>query len=372
MSEETNPFPIGVYAGKDYFCDRKKELKRLKGAMRNGRNIRLVAIRRLGKSSLIHHFFDSTRKAHTIYIDLYKTRSQEQMVAKIAEETIAQLGRPSTPFIKKVSRALQSFNISLGFDQITGEPSFTAGLRNPENPAMAWAEIVRLWESQDKPVIVAMDEFQEILSYPENNTDALLREYVQMTRNTNFIFSGSSHGMMLELFMGASRPFYQSTEPMHLEKIPREEYLPFIQRHLKTRGIQLDEDLLMIAMDWCRDHTYYVQYFFNRLCSKGKGKVEATEVYRLQYEILRERVVDFGTIINLLSVNQSDLLIAIAKEGAVSKPTSSAFIKQYDLSAASTVAQSFKALKDKELIHDESGKHFVTDVFLSRWLASDV
>ena len=107
MSKAPNPFPIGVYAGKDYFCDRKQELKRLKEAMLNGRNIRMVAIRRLGKSSLIHHFFASNRKAYTIYIDLYKTRSREQMVAKIAEETIAQLGRPTTPFIKKVSKALK-------------------------------------------------------------------------------------------------------------------------------------------------------------------------------------------------------------------------------------------------------------------------
>jgi hypothetical protein len=371
MSKVPNPFPIGVYAGKDYFCDRKQELKRLKEAMLNGRNIRLVAIRRLGKSSLIHHFFASIRKTYTIYIDLYKTRSQEQMVAKIAEETIAQLGRPSTPFIKRVSKALQSFNISLGFDQMTGEPSFNASLRNPDNPAMAWAEIVRLWETQDKPVIVAMDEFQEILSYPEKNTDAMLREYVQKTRNTNFIFSGSSHGMMLELFMGASRPFYQSTEPMHLEKISRSEYVPFIERHLASRGIILKEELLLIALDWCRDHTYYVQYFFNRLCSKGAGKVSESEVYRLEYEILKERVVDFGTVLNLLSVNQAELLIAIANEGSISKPTSGKFIKRYNLSAVSTVALSFKALKEKELIHEEAGRFFVTDVFLSRWLASD-
>jgi len=371
MSKLHNPFPIGVYAGKEYFCDRKVEIKRLKEAMFNGRNIRLVAIRRLGKSSLIHHFFASTRKAHTIYIDLYKTRSQEQMVTKIAEETIAQLGRPNTSFIKRISKALQSFNISIGFDQATGEPSFSAGLRYPDNPSMAWAEIVRLWESQDKPVIIALDEFQEILSYPEKNTDAMLREYVQQTKNTNFIFSGSSHGMMLELFMGPNRPFYQSTEPMHLGKIPRELFIPFIQKHLQSRAVELETNLLNEVMEWCRDHTYYVQYFFNRLCSKGAGVVDAAAIHRLQNDILKERVMDYGTVINLLSVNQADLLIAIAKEDGIAKPTSSSFILKNGLSAASTVAQSFKSLMDKEIIHTEDGKHVVTDVFLSRWLASD-
>ncbi len=48
------------------------------------------------------------------------------------------------------------------------------------------------------------------------------------------------------------------------------------------------------------------------------------------------------------------------------------FIREHDLSSTSTVAQSFRALKEKELIHEEGDGFVVTDVFFSLWLARDI
>ena len=62
MSEllPNNPFIVGKYVSERYFCDRKEETEFLVKQIKNGRNVALIAPRRMGKSDLIHHFFNQT------------------------------------------------------------------------------------------------------------------------------------------------------------------------------------------------------------------------------------------------------------------------------------------------------------------------
>ena len=51
--------------------------------------------------------------------------------------------------------------------------------------------------SKKNRVVIAFDEFQQILEYPEKGTEALLRSRIQFLENVNFIFFGiaaSHHG----------------------------------------------------------------------------------------------------------------------------------------------------------------------------------
>ena len=45
-------------------------------------------------------------------------------------------------------------------------------------------------DKQPVKTIIAIDEFQQITAYPEKNTEALLRTYMQHLKNTRFIFDG--------------------------------------------------------------------------------------------------------------------------------------------------------------------------------------
>ena len=48
-----NPFLIEGYHSPEYFCDREQETMQMKQALFNGRNLTLIAPRRMGKSGLI-------------------------------------------------------------------------------------------------------------------------------------------------------------------------------------------------------------------------------------------------------------------------------------------------------------------------------
>ena len=59
-------------------------------------------------------------------------------------------------------------------------------------------EIFQYLKSADKPCLVAIDEFQTIMDYPEHKVEALLRTYIQECNNAWFVFSGSKRHMMGE------------------------------------------------------------------------------------------------------------------------------------------------------------------------------
>lgn len=93
-------------------------------------------------------------------------------------------------------------------------------------PETTLEEIFIYLEQADKPCIVAIDEFQQISSYPEKNLEAILRTKVQHCSNSNFVFAGSQRHIMMNIFNSPSRPFYQSVSMMHLGAIPLEVYKP--------------------------------------------------------------------------------------------------------------------------------------------------
>jgi hypothetical protein len=175
--------------------------------------------------------------------------------------------------------------------------------------------------------------------------------------------------MMQAIFADGKRPFFQATEPLHLGSIPNEAYAAFITRHFEAARKRVEPAVVDAGLAWCRSHTYYVQYLFNRLYASGKRHVEPADLAQTQASILKERAPEYMTLQRLLSPNQAALLRAIAKEGMVEVPTAMEFVIKHQLSALSTVRQSLGVLVDKELVHHASGGYAVTDVFLGHWMA---
>lgn len=54
-----NPFIINGYISPAYFCDRKAESEMLIRQITNGNNTALISTRRMGKTGLIRHCFQS-------------------------------------------------------------------------------------------------------------------------------------------------------------------------------------------------------------------------------------------------------------------------------------------------------------------------
>jgi hypothetical protein len=74
----------------------------------------------------------------------------------------------------------------------------------------------------------------------------------------------------------------------------------------------------------------------------------------------------------LLTRQQWLLLVAVAKEGSVSKLTSTVFLKKYNIGSSTNARRAAESLQEKELLltleSKEKQEYQVYDVFLSRWL----
>ncbi|NNC82057.1 MAG: ATP-binding protein [Flavobacteriales bacterium] len=372
MQDDFNPFPIYNYVSKEYFCDREDDLKRLRKAMANQRNVRLISLRKLGKSALLHHFFKNQRKYVTVYLDIYRIRSEEEFIQKLVEEVVNQIGRPGPGLMKRILETMRSIDLNVGFDEVTGLPRFGVSVRPTPSRDVTMRELFQFLDQQKKVVIIAIDEFQQVMEFSDGRTDALLREYIQQSKNIRFIFSGSDQRMMAMLFSDHKRPFYQSTEPIHLDYIDQRVYNDFIRGHFQSAEREIAPEVIDRGLTWARCHTYYVQFLFNRLYGLGLKKYEESDLLQVRNSILREHGSEFKALTKLLSPHQAKLLLAIAKAGNVDVPTRSSFIREHGLSAVSTVRQALGVLEDKELIHRNESGYMVTNVFLSRWLESDI
>ena len=90
-----NPFLISGYHGPEFFCDREQETAKILNALYNGRNITLIAPRRMGKTGLIHHVFHHLKEQEpdtvTLYMDIFATQSLGDFVRLFANTVLGKL-----------------------------------------------------------------------------------------------------------------------------------------------------------------------------------------------------------------------------------------------------------------------------------------
>ena len=373
MKKPSTPFPTSGYYGANYFCDREAETQTLLENFENGLSTTLIAIRRMGKTGLIHHFMQQASKSKktTVYLDILATEKLQDLLDVLATGVIRAISEQTKPG-KKVWDFIKSLRPVFSFDQFTGTPqvSFNVAPNIAEQNIM---EILQLLEQHSQPVIIAIDEFQQILNYPEKNTDALLRSIIQQLKNVTFIFSGSRQHLMTGLFTHPSRPFYRSTQLMKLKKIPSPAYRGFILKHFRNYKRQIDEQVINEMLEWTRRHTYYVQLLCSKVFISKQKKITTTCWQQEAFKLLEEQKPVFFEYRGLLTKAQWQLLKAVAAEGTVLAPTSKNFLQKYELGTSATVLRSLEALLNKEMVYydytQEGEKYYrVYDLLFERWI----
>ena len=233
-------------------------------------------------------------------------------------------------------------------------------------------QLLQFLDMQNIKVVVAIDEFQQILEYPEKNMESVLRTYIQPLKNVNFIFCGSNQKMMHDIFNNSKRPFYASCSNMHLNTIDAKEYAPFIKTHFSKHRRTIGDDCISFILEWTKIHTFYTQYLCNKIFASGIKKIELTDVRHICTQLLEENENTYYQYRNLLTTPQWKLLQAIAKEEKVEKLHTKDFLKRYDLGTPSTISRSIEALLEKEMVylmtHDKHSWFSIYDKFLMRWL----
>lgn len=334
-----NPFLISGYHSPDYFCDRERETAAILEALHNGRNLTLIAPRRMGKTGLIRHAFFHLKEQHpdivTLYMDIYSTQSLGDFVRLFAHTVLGKLDS------------------------------------SPSEEERTLKEIFDYLGSSEKRCYIAIDEFQQITEYPEKGVEALLRSYIQFLPNVNFIFAGSKQHVMQEMFTSSKKPFYQSTQLLTIDTIDRKEYAAFAMEHFSKQHTQLPQEIFEAIYAKFDGHTWYVQNLLNRLYGYNRD-VDLELVTYATEQIIAEQSYSYAGLLKAYSAGNVRLLKAIACEGCVKEVLSGEFISKHKLRAASSVSSSLKKLVDHELVYQTTDGYIIYDRFMGEWLRMQV
>ena len=367
-----NPFLTYGYNGPEYFCDREEETQRLTSLLVNGNHVALMSPRRMGKTGLIRHCFaqqELQRDYYLFIVDIYATKSLGELIYEMGKAILSVLKSKERKAWERFIQIAGSLRTGITFDAM-GQPSWNLEIGDIQSPKVSLDEIFQYLSTADKPCIVAIDEFQTIMDYPEQNVEALLRTYIQQCNNAWFVFSGSKRHMMGEMFSSPARPFYQSASVISLKPIAFDAYSAFITHHFEQGGYYIDLEAIKYIYDKFEGTTWYIQKICNEVYAMaepdktcGLKEVELAINYAIE-----EKDDTYQDLMARLSAKQKVLLIALAHSGRDVQPTSGAFIKKYHLTSASAVQRSLSALQDKDIVTNSNGQYFIYDYFLFFWL----
>lgn len=371
MSKIENPFLIYGYEGPEYFCDRVAETKAVVDALQNGCNLTLKSPRRYGKTGLIHNAFHYLSKENPevkcFYIDIYATNSISDFVQMLGKAVIGKLDTPLQRAEGYVGKFFRSCQLTMSPDMTTGLPQFGLSFL-PQYAENTLKEIFDYIAQSEKSCYIAIDEFQQVAEYTENNVEALLRTYVQMTHNVHFIFAGSKLHMMTEMFDSPKHPFYKSTEKLNLNVLDEDVYYDFAFQKLSVKGIELPRQVFHEVFQYVDGVTWYVQAILNRLYRLDACVITSDTVRKAISRILISEEEDYKRLYHLLTANQARLLFAIAREGIVKEPMSGLFLRTHNLKSPSSVQRSLQYLLDKEYVYRTDEGYIVYDRFFGMWL----
>ncbi len=366
-----NPFVFQGYEGPKYFCDRVEETENLISSLKNGRNITLISPRKIGKTGLINHVFYQIKKenkdAICIYVDIFSTKNLQEFVELLCKTVIEDALDREKSFANKVLGFFKGLRPTITPDVMTGLPTVSVSVV-PVQAEYTLKSIFSHLNELNKPVYLAIDEFQQITEYPETGTEAMLRSFIQFIHHVKFIFSGSKKHLMEEMFCAPNRPFFQSTQLMNLEPLQEETYYEFTKAFFEARKSSFDKQVFHNMYQWFEGYTWYLQAILNRLYEQGKKVEKDSQTVEAILFHVNTLAPHYQMLTSFLTDNQFSLMKAIARAEIVDQPFGNDFLKRFDLPSASSVKSALSVLVDKDLVYQTTKGYIIYDRFLGLWL----
>lgn len=365
--KHTNPFVVRGYRAPEFFCDRERETEKLLSAFANDRNVTLLAPRRYGKTGLIRNAFHRAPDDWTtVYADVYATSDLREFTQVLANAVAGSLDTVAEKAVSAAAKFFKSVRPTITPTESGGLSfSFSVEKRDAEATLDGIFDYIA---SKDRRVVVAIDEFQQILEYPEKGTEAMLRSRIQFLQNANFVFAGSRHHLLGEMFTSPRRPFYQSTDVLSLDVIPADRYEDFAGRFFRDARRPFSAGAFASLYRRFDGVTWYLQSVLNRVWGEGGGLASEADVDAAVRGLVEDRSLTFHDLLAAQSGVGRALLKAVAAERVVPEITASAFLRKHGLSAPSSVRTAVPALLKRDLLYRSDSGYLVYDYLFADYL----
>ncbi|WP_457593370.1 AAA family ATPase [Hydrogenimonas sp.] len=372
-----NPFRFDVEVSGSYFCGREEEIEMILEYIKNQTNLIMFAKRRVGKSSLIKEIFEHRLEKGMLYahVDIYAVSNIRELYERLRagiEEAIAR----SESSLERLARLVGELQELFVGAKVSLVVSGTPKVQIESTQRDYYGAIRDLFEGffaflqkKDRRAVIAIDEFQKIVSLPESErVETLLRTIVNKRVNCSFLFTGSKRNILLAMFNDAGRAFFKLGAETPLDPIDEEEFYEWTRKRFLRKSVHLEREAFAHLYRESDGETRFIQQVCHELfrSQKSESVIDTGTMERTIREVIGRKSF-FGQYLDSFSpAQQNTLKIVAVTDGR--EIYASEVLEAYETSK-STAQSAVKSLTQKGVLFTEAdGRLSFEDVEFRLWL----
>ena len=372
-----NPFKYGDPVQGEYYLDRPALKKSVLTFIESQINLVLIGPRRYGKTSFILNLIGElqVKDYATLFVDVFNVTTHRdflhQLIAAINQKKT--LAQRMVEWMKTLPKSLKP---ALEWDaNLTSSPSVKLTLQayklSDDQVKQLISDTLVSLGALAPQIFIAFDEFQTLGQLEDEGwLEATLRSKMQMQKNVSFLFSGSRHGIIHDMFNNPSRPFYRSCQ---LIDFPRfgPEFSDWIVQRFKSVGIFCKTEHVDYLRKLVDDAPNYVQMACFHLVADETRVIDHEAIDLALRRITAQNSYPYQTILNSLSPLQQRVLRLAACEGRAIYTKD--ILDRYEIKTGAHVSQAIKSLVGKQILDSSTGRGVVVfdDPLFKIWLRNE-
>lgn len=371
--EDDSPFAFGKVAIGETFVNRTEEKKRLALNFANRVNTTLISPRRWGKSSLVKEVGRAMNKAHKhyrfAYIDLFSIRTENEFYEAYAKEIIKctsnkwnEWAANAALFLKNVTSKISisadtQHEIDLTFDLKEIKKNYDTILNLP----------AKIAKEKKLKIVICIDEFQNITSFTDHVAfQKRLRSFWQHHQDITYCLYGSKRSLLIQLFEKRNMPFYKFGDVMYLEKIPANDWHPFISNAFVKTKKKINAEQVQQMIDLMDCHPYYIQQLCYLVWIRCKRVVKDEDILASADDLINQNANLYEREVEAMSNSKIAIIKAIAS-GVHTGLSTASVISEFRLGSSANVTKTIKALDLDEIIDKRNGEYHLIDPAFELW-----
>lgn len=367
-----SPFQYGTLIDKENFVNRVEERKQLKELLGSGINVMLISPRRWGKSSLVKVAMDEltseNKEIRVCYIDAFSIKTEAEFYRTFAREVIACAASTLEKRLEDVKHFLKGISPSITLKSDPSDSlSFDLKFELEDKDTLEVLELPeKIANAKGLHLIICIDEFQQLAQLPDyKNMEGKMRSVWQKQHSVSYCFYGSKRHMMMDIFNNSSNPFYRFGQVLFLQKIKKEEWIPFIIHAFQKTGKSISEEQAGELCDIVKCHSWYLQQLCYFVWSGTSNQVTEETIDTRLRQLIDTNMPMFMNDAENLTAAQTAMLRAVV-DGEY-RFNSAPVVRKYELGSAQAITRNKRMLTERDFIEKEGNKYVFSDPLFERW-----
>lgn len=367
-----SPFQYGTLVDKENFVNRVEERKQLKELLGSGINVMLISPRRWGKSSLVKVAMDElvqeNKGIRVCYIDAFSIKTEAEFYQTFAKEVIATSASTLEKRLEDIKHFLKGISPSITLkSDSTDSMSFDLKFDLADRDIMEVLELPeKIAVAKGLRIVVCIDEFQQLAQLSGyKDMEGKMRSVWQKQHSVSYCFYGSKRHMMLDIFNNSSNPFYRFGQVLFLQKIKKEEWIPFIVTSFRKTGKSISEEQADKLCEIVKCHSWYLQQLCYFVWSGTSDTVTDDTIEVRTQQLIDTNMPMFMNDTENLTAAQTNMLRAVA-DGEY-RFNSQPVVRKYELGSAQTITRNKRMLSEKDFIEKEGNRYVFSDPIFELW-----